>query len=56
MKTFQQFLIDFESTFVPRSQRLRVEIVLLCLGLGAIAELRNFCRSIRTMGRHPRHE
>jgi hypothetical protein len=54
--TFEQFLIDFEWAFRPRSMRLRVEIVLLCAGLWAIAELRNFCRSIRAMGRQPRHE
>jgi hypothetical protein len=56
MTTFEQFLIDFELAFRPRSLRLRIEIALLCFGLCAIAELRNFCRSIRTMGRHPRHE
>jgi hypothetical protein len=54
--TFKEYLIDFELTFAPRSRRLQLEIVLICLGLWAIAELRNFCRSIRTMGRRPRHE
>ncbi|MEO8003666.1 MAG: hypothetical protein ABI771_02085 [Betaproteobacteria bacterium] len=56
MTTLNEFLIDFESTFCPRSVRLRIEIVVLCFGLCAIAEMRNFCRSIRAMGRHPRHE
>jgi hypothetical protein len=54
--TFEQFLIDFEFSFRPRTARLRMEIVLLCAGLCTIAELRNFCRSIRAMGRLPRHE